>query len=430
MTTKVQEALQAAGGIAARRNHQGIDVEHLLAALLEQQSGLVPNLLEAAGVATRAVQEAVERELSKRPQVQGPGAGFAGTAANWVKDEVNFYLDNFEAYEVPGWDVDMALGNTELFGQSRTYSHVVPATRGNVVGDFEGNNGGVTAPFAGTPSGHQLLQQLGWNGNIRARSNGGDSFGDLTNAYNTIVAVTTTNHFTSSAQVGSLGTSVQMHPGTVDANTQSGTRMASTIAVDGQQATDMIATLAESYSATSPQTITVVNWVRPSASFASDFRSWPGIFLSLQSTNSAITILDHVMFNAIDHVCQGEPGSWKRMVTEMDLPWGVVAHETVGLFPFPEWGLTTPPGTWGKRFMTLEFECFADRAFDAALAGLIGLTGNYAAGSTAGRATATAGVGTNVVYFDDISVHSSAMESLRYYDRNYFEDTSVQAVLP
>jgi ATP-dependent Clp protease ATP-binding subunit ClpB len=75
MTTKVQEALQAAGGIAARRNHQGIDVEHLLAALLEQQSGLVPNLLEAAGVATRAVQEAVERELSKRPQVQGPGAG-------------------------------------------------------------------------------------------------------------------------------------------------------------------------------------------------------------------------------------------------------------------------------------------------------------------------------------------------------------------
>ena len=35
MTHKVQEALQQAGGIATRRNHQGVDVEHLLLALLD-----------------------------------------------------------------------------------------------------------------------------------------------------------------------------------------------------------------------------------------------------------------------------------------------------------------------------------------------------------------------------------------------------------
>src|SRR5213594_1427437 len=75
MTHKVQEALQSAGGIAARRSHQGIDVEHLLQALLEQPDGLAPNLLEAAGVAPRAVEEAVERELARRPQVSGPAAG-------------------------------------------------------------------------------------------------------------------------------------------------------------------------------------------------------------------------------------------------------------------------------------------------------------------------------------------------------------------
>ncbi|HYR97206.1 MAG TPA: Clp protease N-terminal domain-containing protein, partial [Candidatus Binatus sp.] len=75
MTHKVQEALQQAGGIATRRNHQGIDVEHLLLALLEQPDGLVANLLEAAGVAPRAVQEAVERELGRKPQVSGPAAG-------------------------------------------------------------------------------------------------------------------------------------------------------------------------------------------------------------------------------------------------------------------------------------------------------------------------------------------------------------------
>src|SRR5438552_2490983 len=79
MTPKAQEALQAAGGIATRRSHQGIDVEHLLLALLEQPDGLAANLLEAAGVAPRAALEAVERELARRPQVSGPAAGPAQT---------------------------------------------------------------------------------------------------------------------------------------------------------------------------------------------------------------------------------------------------------------------------------------------------------------------------------------------------------------
>src|SRR5438876_6226214 len=79
MTHKAQEALQSAGGIATRRSHQGIDVEHLLQALLEQPDGLAPNLLEAAVFAPRAVEEAVEHELARRPQVSGPAAGTSQT---------------------------------------------------------------------------------------------------------------------------------------------------------------------------------------------------------------------------------------------------------------------------------------------------------------------------------------------------------------
>ena len=74
MTQKVQEALQQGAGIATRRNHQGVDVEHLLLALLAQEGGLAPNLLELAGVAPRAVQQAVEADLDRRPQVKGAGA--------------------------------------------------------------------------------------------------------------------------------------------------------------------------------------------------------------------------------------------------------------------------------------------------------------------------------------------------------------------
>ena len=71
MTHKLQEALQQAGGITTRRNHQGIDVEHLFLALVDQDGGLASSLLEAAGVALRALREAAERELARRPQVRG-----------------------------------------------------------------------------------------------------------------------------------------------------------------------------------------------------------------------------------------------------------------------------------------------------------------------------------------------------------------------
>jgi len=75
MTHKLQEALQQAGGLAARRNHQGIDVEHLLVALLDQEGGLASNLIEVAGVAPRAVREAAERELDRKPQVKAAAGG-------------------------------------------------------------------------------------------------------------------------------------------------------------------------------------------------------------------------------------------------------------------------------------------------------------------------------------------------------------------
>jgi ATP-dependent Clp protease ATP-binding subunit ClpB len=73
MTVKLQEALQAASAHAMRRSHQGIDVEHLLLALLAQQGGIGPSLLEAAGVSAAAAKQAAEQALSKLPQVQGSG---------------------------------------------------------------------------------------------------------------------------------------------------------------------------------------------------------------------------------------------------------------------------------------------------------------------------------------------------------------------
>lgn len=74
MTVKLQEALQSASALAMRRGHQGIDVEHLLLALLEQERGIAASLFEQAGVSPAAVRQAAEQTLSKVPQVQGPGS--------------------------------------------------------------------------------------------------------------------------------------------------------------------------------------------------------------------------------------------------------------------------------------------------------------------------------------------------------------------
>ncbi len=74
MTLRVQEALQAASDLAMRRNHQGIDVEHLLVALLEQTDGAAGPILEQTGVSTPAVKAEAERHLKKIPQVHGPGS--------------------------------------------------------------------------------------------------------------------------------------------------------------------------------------------------------------------------------------------------------------------------------------------------------------------------------------------------------------------
>ena len=57
MTIKLQEALQAASGLAMRRNHQGIDVEHLLAALLEQADGSTIPIPRASGSVSQISQQ-------------------------------------------------------------------------------------------------------------------------------------------------------------------------------------------------------------------------------------------------------------------------------------------------------------------------------------------------------------------------------------
>ena len=73
MTEKTQEAIQNAQNRALKLGHVEVDAEHLLAGLLEQKGGLIPRLLEKINVSTEALARSLEKELTKRPSVSGPG---------------------------------------------------------------------------------------------------------------------------------------------------------------------------------------------------------------------------------------------------------------------------------------------------------------------------------------------------------------------
>jgi ATP-dependent Clp protease ATP-binding subunit ClpB len=74
-TQKAQEAVSSAQTKAARYSHQQVDVEHLLASLLEQEGGLASSIFSKAGINADGLKRRIEQELERMPKVsQGGGA--------------------------------------------------------------------------------------------------------------------------------------------------------------------------------------------------------------------------------------------------------------------------------------------------------------------------------------------------------------------
>jgi ATP-dependent Clp protease ATP-binding subunit ClpB len=73
LTQKSQEALHDAQTKALRFGHSQVDGEHLLLALLDLPEGLAPRLLAQSGADPDTLRAELERELSRRPRVSGPG---------------------------------------------------------------------------------------------------------------------------------------------------------------------------------------------------------------------------------------------------------------------------------------------------------------------------------------------------------------------
>jgi len=75
LTLKVQEALQAAQALAREHSHQALEPLHLLAALLDQEDGVVDPVLQKLGVSPQTLSGRVRSELERMPKVYGADAG-------------------------------------------------------------------------------------------------------------------------------------------------------------------------------------------------------------------------------------------------------------------------------------------------------------------------------------------------------------------
>ena len=73
MTQKTREALQAAQRIAVEYSNNAVEQEHLLAALAQQQDGLIPQMLQTLGVDANAFVQAALQKVEALPRVTGSG---------------------------------------------------------------------------------------------------------------------------------------------------------------------------------------------------------------------------------------------------------------------------------------------------------------------------------------------------------------------
>ena len=72
-TQKSLEAIQAAQSLALQHQNQQIEQVHLLGALLQQEGGLIPQLLQKMGRAPESLAAAVTKEIARLPSVTGSG---------------------------------------------------------------------------------------------------------------------------------------------------------------------------------------------------------------------------------------------------------------------------------------------------------------------------------------------------------------------
>ena len=88
VTERTREALSQAQALATKRSHQAADEAHLLVALLEQENGLAPRIVERMQIDWRVLKAQAEKLLEQVPSVRGPGVAPGNIAVTRELDQL------------------------------------------------------------------------------------------------------------------------------------------------------------------------------------------------------------------------------------------------------------------------------------------------------------------------------------------------------
>jgi ATP-dependent Clp protease ATP-binding subunit ClpB len=88
MTQRVQKSLNDAFSEAVKNHNQQVDTIHLLYALIDQEDGLIPRIIEKMGISIEGLKASVKTELLKLPQIQGEAASSQGVVATRKLNEI------------------------------------------------------------------------------------------------------------------------------------------------------------------------------------------------------------------------------------------------------------------------------------------------------------------------------------------------------
>ncbi len=158
-TDRAKGFLQSAQTVALRNNHQRIQTEHLLKALLEDEQGLCAGLIKKAGGRPDAAVQAVDLALSKIPQVTG------AASSGWDSDAVRV-LDSAEQIGAKAGDsyvtverllVALALAQGTPAAKILADAGVTPQSLNSAINDLRK---GRTADTAGAEDRYDALKKF------------------------------------------------------------------------------------------------------------------------------------------------------------------------------------------------------------------------------------------------------------------------------
>jgi len=118
-TQRSKQALAAAQQLAAEKHHQEVSGKHLMWALLKQDQGLIPRLLEQGGVNLLVFEQYLEELLGKIPAVYGyEGSVYISSALtrvlSWAEKEARRQLYFSWAYWCRENGAEQGLGRSTV----------------------------------------------------------------------------------------------------------------------------------------------------------------------------------------------------------------------------------------------------------------------------------------------------------------------------